>query len=271
MPDGKVRQVLLTLFNHRLNSHFHNSLDEAWLRHRWGVFSRVTVPSIAGQSTADFDWVIRLHEASPRWLLDAAAALEVPCRLRLMVGQADASTTPELDDLRDPSLEAVLLTRIDSDDALQRTAMARLRESYQEDPSSATVLNFQVGYRMDYATARLGLFFHYSPSCLTFVHRQPIVNPIGWGGNHFDLPDLFPFRAVDGGQPMFLQTAHGRNISTNLRRIQLLPWPVSAHILRAAFNIDAEQLLGVCWAQPLDRVLRRLGPSGQGRRRKPKA
>ena len=261
MSSSQVRQVLLTPFNHRLSRSYPAALDEDWLRFRWDLFEKVTLPSIAGQTNADFDWLIRFHRASPAWLLERAAALDLPCRVRPLVGEVDGTVATDLEDLRATSLEALLVTRVDSDDALHRRAMATIRASYEPGPASAEAFTFQVGYRLDLATARLGLLFHYSPPFCTFVQRPPSINPLDAGGDHWTLPRRHRLRPIADGDPMFVQTIHGRNLRNELgQRVALVDEAVSAHILQTAFNIDAERLLGICRTVPLERVLRSLGP-----------
>jgi len=232
----RVKHILVTSFNRWLKagSTFTKGLDNDWLNYRWKIFTRFTVPSIAGQSNNDFDWVIMCHERSPTWLRERAKTLELPCRVRFSFNQND----PALDDLNDPSLDAVLSTRIDSDDAFHRCAMARVRESFEADPYSYEILNFEIGYQYDSLGERLAVVRRISPPFGTKINLPPILDPLDTGGRHDTLHKKYVYKNISHGDPMFLIVIHDANIQSKIYpTASFASRSLSQHSLREAFNI----------------------------------
>ncbi len=238
----RVRQVLLTYFNRRFYSGFTKALDDEWLKYRWKLFNTFTGPSICAQTCIDFDWVILYHDNSPKWLKECAESLEMPCRMRPSFNSIDPAggkIDPGLDDLKDSSFDVVLTTRIDSDDALHRCAMAKIRESFEGNPDAYDILNFEVGFQYDCLSQRLAMVKLASPPFDTKINRSPVVNPLDVGGVHSELPEKYRYRDISQGHPMFLQVVHGDNIINRMSsRAIYLSRSLSQYILKEAFNID---------------------------------
>jgi hypothetical protein len=212
--SSRVKHILVTRFNNRLDERYSNALDSDWLEHRWGLFTKITVPSIAAQAYTDFTWLVLCHKDSPAWLRDRARLVDLPCRVRFLFD----APGDELNDLRDASLDAVLTTRIDSDDAFHHQAMARVQESFEMNRYAYEILNFEVGYQYDYLGERLALVRSGSPPFNTMIHRGPVSKPLSSGGRHGKLPLRYSYLDISNGEPMFVQTLHGENLHNKVLR-----------------------------------------------------
>lgn len=210
MTQMRFRHVLITMFNRRLGGRGPLSgaavdeLNEAWLRYRWQLFMRYTVPSVAAQSESDFTWVILCHPESPEWLRARAATVRMKADVHFSFMHQD----PALDRLADGSADALLVTRIDSDDAWHRLAMERIREDCEADPYTSEIVTLTDGYLLDNEAFRMRPYHTFSPPFCTKVDLGPNLNPLNLGGNHTQVRRRFPARSISDGEPMFVQVTH---------------------------------------------------------------
>jgi hypothetical protein len=244
----RVRQILLTYFNRRYNdTKFVKALDEEWLKHRWELFETFTIPSVAAQTCADFDWVILCHRDSPQWLYDRFQALDVPCRLRVSFDVLDPGfqdLDAGLADLRDPSYDVILTLNLDSDDGLHRCAMERVREAFEADKAEHEALFLDIGYKYDRFSQRLVFAKFASSPFVAKVNLPPFANPLDVGGNHARIISKYTYCEISYGDPLFLQVIHQRNVSNRVdsKQSSFLSKSLSRHVLRQAFHIeDSEQ------------------------------
>lgn len=240
----RIRQVLLTYFNRRVNDTYHTkSLDEDWLQYRWGLFETFTVPTIRAQTCSDFEWVILCHRDSPGWMRERAKTLDLPCRVRFSFGVVmpvleEGEIDDDLADLRDPSYDVILTTRVDSDDGLHRCAMQRIRDSYVAD-QRLEALNFETGYRYDCPSQRLEFVRVPSPAFGTKVNKPPFLNPLFVGRSHPRLPERYVYGEISRGDPMFLMVIHGDNVMNQIGgKPSFLSKSLSRHVLQEAFNVN---------------------------------
>lgn len=233
----RVKHILVTSLNRwfKPGTDFDKALDNDWLFARWEIFTKYTLPSVASQTNLDFDWIILCHEQSPTWLKERAKTINLPCRVHFSFLQND----PEINGLKAKSWDTILTTRIDSDDAWHRTAMARIRESFEENPYGYEILNFDIGYWYDTFNKRLALVMKPSPPFNTKIHFAPIRHPLYTGGNHTTLKERYQYRDISHGDPLFLRLLHNTNISSRINhQMSFFPYSISQRILQDAFNIS---------------------------------
>ncbi|MDR1910906.1 MAG: putative rhamnosyl transferase, partial [Helicobacteraceae bacterium] len=46
------------------------TIDETWLKYRWEIFNRITLPSLKNQTNQNFRILIFFDKRSPQWLID---------------------------------------------------------------------------------------------------------------------------------------------------------------------------------------------------------
>ncbi|MGD0603947.1 MAG: glycosyltransferase [Streptosporangiaceae bacterium] len=206
----RLRHVLLTMFNRRMGVgrfptfEYVDQLDETWLRYRWQLFMRYTVPSVTAQSESDFTWVVLCHPESPEWLRTCAVAVTMKADVHFSFLHQD----PVVDRLADGDLDALLVTRIDSDDAWHRRAMERIREDYAADPYTSEILVLTDGYLLDHEAGRMRPYFDVSPSFCTKINLEPDLNPLNMGGDHSMVRRRYAARSISDGEPMFVVVTH---------------------------------------------------------------
>jgi hypothetical protein len=211
------------------------------MQHRWELFETFTVPSIAAQTCADFDWVVLFHRDSPLWLHDRAQNVDVSCRLHCSFDVLDPAFQ-DLDSglavLRDPSYDVILTLNLDSDDALHRTAVERLRTGYEADQMAHELLVFDTGYRYDRLSQRLEFSHTKASPFLAKINMPPFSRPLAVGGNHVHALQKHTWCDISHGDPLWAQVIHHSNV---LNRISSTPsflsQSLSQHVLREAFNV----------------------------------
>ena len=175
-PRPALHHFLLTNFNVRLgwarDAHGGPVLTPEWMEHRWRLFEAFCLPSVRGQSTQSFQWLIRFDPATPE-----------PHRRRFRQLTAEmTNVTPlwraepfsaAICNLLDRSAELLLTTRLDNDDGLHRTAMARIQVAVGD--SAPEFLNFPSGFRLVLADGRLLRYTNHSNPFLSLVERVAIT------------------------------------------------------------------------------------------------
>jgi Putative rhamnosyl transferase len=239
----KVLQVLVTWFNRPRTfgtRPFTRSLEPKWLQYRWNLMETYTIPSLAAQTNTGFDWVVLCHEDSPAWMRERAAAAEARMPFRTFFDYGDVGN-PYLSDLKERSSEAdaVLVTRIDSDDMFHRHAMERIRAAFLEKPFEHEILNFSLGYQYEHATQRLGVTWFDSPPFSTRVWPKPCKDPLDHGPAHNELPRLFSCREIGLGIPYMVLHIHDENDSSHFGYdVSRIPRPLSRRILAEGFGVQ---------------------------------
>lgn len=104
--------------------------DERWLLYRLKLFKTITVPSMAAQSCQSFCWTIFIDQQFPQVfreeLQDCLQRWALNVQLVEVVAY-DLIQHSIKKILMDSQAELVISTRIDDDDALERTVMARIQ------------------------------------------------------------------------------------------------------------------------------------------------
>jgi hypothetical protein len=131
--EKQVTHLLLTRFN--TVSNFAPSrlgLQTEWLSSRLALFERYCLPSVAAQQGANFHWLVFFDAASPTWLREKIEAYGSLIRPLYVEGEATdqviADTIVATGLVRSPYL---LTTRLDNDDALAMSHLARVERAFR--------------------------------------------------------------------------------------------------------------------------------------------
>lgn len=231
-----VRQVVVTFFNRRFDNVFSKALDESWLHTRWDLFQKYTVASLRNETVQNFDWVVPFHERSPEWLRVAARRLSLPCRVHLSFDQGPINGLATTESLQN---DVFLVTRLDSDDGLHALALERIAKAFARYGEEFDAYGFEVGYQYDERTQRLALMNTSSPPFGTRVYFPPVRDPVDSGPEHHRWPDLFRYKDISCGDPIFLQVVHRSNLANRIVYTSSpIARPLSRRILKEAFNIE---------------------------------
>jgi hypothetical protein len=233
MTEPATRAVLLTRFN--LPTAGKESLiraQEGWLRDRFTLFERFTIPSVRAQ-TAPVSWLVYLDPESPAWLTHAMAQWEAEGLLHAVAREV---VTPDdlAHDLRAVARVApgdrLVTANLDNDDGLADDFVARVAAA---DPGGAARLALFVprglirrGAELYEVTDRANAF------CAVAEPASRLVTC--WVEWHNLLHRRMPVVEVGGG-PGWLQVVHGRNVSNRVRGRRVASGP---HVARFGRLLD---------------------------------
>jgi hypothetical protein len=183
-------------------------LTREWIDDRVVLFETFCLPSMAGQTCQNFQWLVRFD------------ADQTPADVKERIGhwQRSVNLTPVWEERSVQRIigeriraypSVVLTTRLDSDDALQKEHVAVVQG---ESRDLAEVLCPTYGYSLQYPEGIVRRSRDHLSAFITLVDLvsgppERTVRSV----MHRDAAVLAPPRAI-GGQPLWLQTAHGRNL-----------------------------------------------------------
>jgi hypothetical protein len=239
-----VMHIILTRFNSVLDHEFTKALDPSWIKERWVLFTEYTVPSMLGQSCQQFYWVVEFHPQSPAFLKSLVQTAGWPTHFICSFGERERIAQQ----LRLSQCQVILTSRIDSDDAYHRDAIRRIQSADRK----CDILNFEHGFQCDHVTGCVALMHRHSSPFSTKINRNPRGDdPFDVGGDHAFLSKKYSYKDISGGDPMFLQVLHGRNLGNGWYGNPFNNRPLSAMILKKCFNIEQSRF-------PLSQRLKRM-------------
>lgn len=123
-----------------------------WMDQRLRLFGRFTVPSMRAQSSQDWSWIIRLDPETPKEDIEA---------IKEVAGETASFTTDDwsiiLEELCEDLAVPLLTTRLDNDDLLRRSALAKI-QLVAAVQVERCLINLSRGYSYD--SMRRKLYLH---------------------------------------------------------------------------------------------------------------
>lgn len=215
----RVQHIIQTRFSVRTQWGHMDGFPSDWLAARLDLFDAYCYPSVAAQTTSNFQWLIYCDEATPastmEHLRDRARAL--PQMQLVVTGPTSVRTATKL--LVDNEADVLITTRLDSDDAIH----ARYAEAIQARASDfvgsrreSWLLNFPRGFTLDRATGIL--YFAWSPRSHfhSLFERDPAATSTVLAGNHSNFHEQHP-TDQDDSLAAWVQVIHGGNVKNSLR------------------------------------------------------
>jgi hypothetical protein len=117
-------------------------LDEDWLTARLGLFKSITLPSMEAQA-GEFRWVLLVHENTPRRIVEELRnpRIEILFVNSLWISQVRDCSAARV---RDAGASHLIMTRLDSDDALEKSYIKTVQANFSEQ--AMEVIDFPNGY-----------------------------------------------------------------------------------------------------------------------------
>ncbi len=185
-----------------------------WLARRFDLFETFCLPSIAGQTTYDFRWIIYFDSATPseyRTRIQAAQHIFPFIALFREELPLDGVIADVLAILPE-GCTRILTTRLDNDDALASDFAETLRRAADAAPDG-TALNIPNGYAW-----RNGWVYaaeDQSGPFASVVESTSGYQTI-WARPHALLGELFVLRQIQA-PPSWLQVVHGDNVTNRVK------------------------------------------------------
>lgn len=212
--------------------------SEDWLRHRVAAFQRYCLPSVRAQTEQRFYWLLFCDAESPPWLRRWLDDIQYePLRVVWVEGEFGARHAQE-------SVRAiarasrVVTTRLDNDDAIARSYVARIQAKAEALPPG-TFLNFPHG--LQYANRRLSHTVDFSNAFISFVERHEGGRPSTvYIDSHDQLRQHGCISQVIG-RPAWLQVIHQRNLANRAKGFPAGPRHAGRDF---ALDLDLELMSG---------------------------
>ncbi len=241
-PDVSFTHVILTRFSLRTSGvGFRGEWEPGWLEHRLELFERYCLPSVLSQTSQDFTWVVFCDPATPGEIVDRLRGYSeritvADCRRTSGLRGNHPDDLRDLDPYIDPDAKVVISTRLDSDDALNRGAIAQIQRhagAFWGSSEELLLHSFPLGCKFD---AVNGLVYRsrYQQNAFLSLFERPGNNVQGvMRDSHTRLEKLCPLER-DFSLLGWLQVLHGGNVSNHLTRQDV-----------QADDLDLDALFGV--------------------------
>ncbi len=198
---------LVTRFNVR--SFYHaGEPTEAWLRERLDLFLTYCLPSVAGQSSRRFRWLVFFDDRTPAWfreLIDAAAG-EV-FEPVYVSGYFDHRTVSREVGLR-ATAPFTITTRLDNDDAVARDFIGVIQQQFADQ--DLQFINLTSGAQL--AEGRYYLRPYTKNPFLSLIERNEGDLRTVMVEHHYRIDEAGPVQNIRTRHPLWLQVVHGGNV-----------------------------------------------------------
>jgi FkbM family methyltransferase len=216
---------LLTRFNVPLgNVPVNLGLNDDWLEHRFALFENFCLPSVLAQDYKGFCWLVTIDERTPeRWRSRLRADLAPLKSTRILPVKPGPQTIwkEEIERLtRGTSVQRVVTTRLDNDDAISRDYLAKISQCAARLPQQDRY--YVINYRNGCQVSNAG-FFAVSEPLNPFLSVVSPLHPLLTAA-HAEHAAMNRFgKVVDHGKfsrrPLYwLQSIHGNNVANRLQR-----------------------------------------------------
>lgn len=192
-----------------------------WLEERLELFDAYCLPSVAGQTCSDFVWHVYCDRDTVPAILDELAkrAATVPQMRVVLTGPGCDNPLRHVLRAARPDDEAVVTTRLDSDDAITRHYVEAIQahaDAFVKSDRETLLLNFPRGFQLDVASGRL--LFDWMPrsSFHTLFERLDSELTTVLAGNHSKFHELHPTEH-DDSIVAWLMVIHEGNVVNTLR------------------------------------------------------
>ena len=224
MGPNDMEHFLLTRFNVRLADR--PAATDQWLRDRLRLFTTFTVPSVHAQTCTDFRWLALCDEASPDWLREELAQVAMLEPVWVREAWTPGLPAAVVHEQRAGADGLVVTSRLDNDDAIARTYIARVQAAATEEG----FVNFTSGAQ--WAHGRLYRRLDPSNPFISRVETGPRAATV-FAADHNKLAALGPIRQFGGG-PMWLQVVHDGNLENRTNGIRMSPTELTQRFTIAA-------------------------------------
>lgn len=216
---SELRHLILTRFNLATpgrESKLRN--DPQWLAHRFGLFEKYCLPSVADQTSRDFDWLIFFDEGTPeafRERVRQAQEIFPFTSIYTPLFPAEGWRLASLAAVEADPRAALLTTTLDNDDAIAADFVERLQQCAAEHLAEAPLaFNFRNGLVLRGGN----LYFHQHKSSAFRSLLEPYGDALRTAASiqHMEMADHFRICQIEG-EPGWLQVVHERNVSNKTR------------------------------------------------------
>ena len=214
-----IQHFVITRFNLKIAESFTTDKNQIstqsddWLRHRFDLFEKYCLPSLAAQKNKDFTWFLFFDIDTPdEYRKRVDAAKEICPQIEACYIQS-SSIKATLDQFIKKETSVLITTRIDNDDAFKDDALAIIRAQLDNTKSDLCV-NLRFGYSYDGELAEV-FSQKYNPFSSLIEFRKPGGFITIFGAGHGKIHHLAKVKQITTG-PHWLMVVHDRNVANRM-------------------------------------------------------
>ncbi len=187
-------------------------LTEAWLCNRLELFSRYCLPSVQGQSSKNFRWLVYFDVDTPEKFKPQIAewAEKIPQFEPLYVKDMEVFLPSIRQTLQASPAEYVITSRVDNDDAIAKDFVERLQAQFASQEFEA--IDFVEGYSL--FIAENGVYFgkkkHLNNHFISLIERKTTTLKSVWHHSHAGWKKEKAVKRLYDA-PMWMALIHGEN------------------------------------------------------------
>lgn len=202
--------LILTRFNVKLGFDDTRIVDPAWLEGRLALFEQFCLPSVMAQTEQGFRWLVFLDEGTPPAVRKRVATLAEDGFITCYVAAFRKELRDHVARHIDPGASHLITTRLDADDALARTFVARVQARFRGQEREAVNLTdgMILGRDRLYEARRPAGAF------ISLIERRDGFRTVQYL-RHAEWPRVAPVDEVSG-PPAWLQVVHGTNVANRV-------------------------------------------------------
>jgi hypothetical protein len=218
--------LVLTRFSIRSSGvGYKRQWNDAWFDRRLELFEQHCLPSMLGQTSQDFTWLVFCDPVTPPGVIERLRALSdkitiADCRAYTSVRGKAPDDLRDLDKFVAPGSEVVITTRLDSDDALHRSAIELVQRHaapFKDSVDPVLLHSFPLGCKLDIGDRRLYRTRYQQNAFLSLLERA---------GNNVEGVMIDSHTRLEKRCPLtrdfsilgWMQVLHGTNVSNSLNR-----------------------------------------------------
>lgn len=216
----KTAQFLLTRFNPAVSFASEDiGIDAAWLSHRFELFEKLCLPSVASQCERNYHWMLMVSDRTPRTflerLMDDLALVPSPSTVLLVKEYSPQFFHAAILRRLERTADRVVSTRLDNDDAIACDYLAAVREEAEHLPKHG---NFVINFRQGCQVAHHGIFPHDARlnPFLSVVSSTRTLRT-AFETHHGQMNRVGTVIDKRGGNAHWIQFIHARNVLNRLR------------------------------------------------------
>jgi len=219
-----MKQFLLTRFNIYSGSElkFDPETDVDYLRHRFELFDKYTVPSVYSQTARDFKWIVLFSDRLPNEFVKKVTEYEEKYEFfegrylskeqvfpkRYMLNESIKKI------ISDYTQGEVILTRMDNDDVIADNYLENVKNAAEKHHLNYNfAINFSRGLQYDETNKVLIKYNrphnHFFSIC-THI-SDDFIEPLCQ--NHENIMENMELREEDSSFPQWMEIIHGNNLS----------------------------------------------------------
>ncbi len=219
----KTQHFIITRFNLKVSAFTKDKnqksvQDAEWLSHRFDLFEKYCLPSLAAQCNQDFTWLVFFdHETPPVYRERIIRAQQLCPQLQacFLHGGDIERIKQVVNEQVSADTDILVTTRIDNDDAFRDDALQVVRnqlEGLDED----LCINMRFGYSYDVSTDQAEVFSQkYNPFSSLIEYRKPQGFITILGSDHGKIHHLAKVKQIKSG-PYWMMVVHDRNVANRM-------------------------------------------------------